>query len=228
VALGCKDSSVDWLVKAPSMATLLALGSKHWTLAKNHYVELHMKQGNDRTIESLRWYFVGRLTGLLLAGLLLGCSSSLPAASSHPGASSTSASQPATMQAKNSGQMLPLSAQITVADQVIQLEVAQTMEQQEIGLMYRTELAKDRGMVFVFDPPRRTAFWMKNTLIPLDMVFLLKGKVQAVSSNVPPCQADPCPTYGPKALVDQVIELRAGRALELGLKQGDRLVLQSR
>lgn len=169
--------------------------------------------------------------GLLLVGLLLGCSPSSPAASSSAGAPSTAApatSPPVTMQPKNAGQMLPLSAQITIADQVIQLEVAQTMEQQETGLMYRTALAKDRGMVFLFKPPRHTAFWMKNTLIPLDMVFLLNGKVQAISSNVPPCQADPCPVYGPNALVDQVIELRAGRSLELGLKQGDRLVLQKK
>ena len=186
---------------------------------------------DDRPVKALLSYPVGRVTGLLLAGLLLGCSPSIPASSSA-GTSSTAASpaisQTDSMQAKNAGQMLPLSAQITIADQIIQLEVARTMEQQEIGLMFRTELAKDRGMVFLFDPPRHTAFWMKNTLIPLDMVFLLKGKVQSISSNVLPCQSDPCPTYGPNALVDQVIELRAGRAIELGLKPGDRLVLQNR
>ncbi|MBW4583306.1 MAG: DUF192 domain-containing protein [Tildeniella nuda ZEHNDER 1965/U140] len=191
-----------------------------------------MKQGSDRPSKSLRWSPVRRLTGLLLVGLLLGCSSSIPAASSHSGASPASESSvtspSATMQANNPGQTLPLSAQITVANQIIQLEVASTMEQQAIGLMNRTELADDRGMVFSFEPPRRVAFWMKNTLIPLDMVFLLKGKVQAISSNVPPCKADPCPTYGPNALVDQVIELRAGRSLELGLKQGDRITLQKR
>ena len=191
-----------------------------------------MKRTDDRPVTILPFYSAEQLMGLLLAGLLLGCSPSMPAASSNAGSSST-ATSPATspsvtMQTNSSGQMLPLSAQITVADHVIQLEVARTMAQQETGLMYRTALADDRGMVFLFDPPRRTAFWMKNTLIPLDMVFLLKGKVQSISSNVPPCQADPCPTYGPNAFVDQVIELRAGRAIELGLKQGDRLVLQNR
>jgi hypothetical protein len=145
---------------------------------------------------------------------------------SIPSTASPSNNQAASIPTTKAGQRLPLSARINVADQVIQLEVARTAMQQEIGLMYRTELAKDRGMVFLFDPPRQTAFWMKNTLIPLDIVFLLKGKVQAVSSNVPPCTTDPCPTYGPDTLVDQVIELRAGRALELGLKQGDRVVLQ--
>lgn len=137
------------------------------------------------------------------------------------------ASAAATQTPTQSGQMLPLSAQTKIANQVIQLEVARTVEQQEMGLMYRTSLASDRGMVFPFDPPRRVGFWMKNTLIPLDMVFLLKGKVQSIASNVPPCKADPCPIYGPNALVDQVIELRAGRAAELGLKQGDRVVIQN-
>lgn len=191
-----------------------------------------MKQDSDRSIKLLQSDPVGRFTGLLLVGLLLGCSPSIPVASSSAGASSDAASlatsQSATLQAKNSSQMLPLSAQMTVAGQIIHLEVARTMEQQEIGLMNRTELANDRGMVFPFDPPRRVAFWMKNTLIPLDMVFLLKGKVQAISSNVLPCKADPCTTYGPNTLVDQVIELRAGRSLELGLKQGDRITLQKR
>ncbi len=188
-----------------------------------------IRQKLDRQISSYRQTW-RHMTSILLACILLGCSSSVPAEPPTirpPSATTPSANPSATVRtATNSGQTLPLSARINVADQVIQLEVARTAAQQEIGLMYRTELANDRGMVFPFDPPRRVAFWMKNTLIPLDMVFLLKGKVQAVSSNVQPCKADPCPIYGPNALVDQVIELRAGRAQELGLKQGDRLVLQ--
>ncbi len=190
--------------------------------------------------EELGWKASGRLMSLLLLGvLLLGCSQSASvlspteaqsptvSASPHPSVPSQSIPiQTTTNQTTSPGQMLQLSAQIQLADQVIQLEVARTPEQQEMGLMYRTDLAPDRGMVFPFDPPRRVGFWMKDTLIPLDMVFLLKGKVQAISSNVPPCKADPCPIYGPKALVDQVIELRAGQAEALGLKVDDRIVIQ--
>jgi uncharacterized protein len=121
-------------------------------------------------------------------------------------------------------QSLPITAQMQVGNQVIRLEVAKTPEQQAIGLMNRTELARDRGMVFPFSPARPVSFWMKNTLIPLDMIFVHKGKVVAVIDNVPPCKADPCPSYGvSQALVDQVIELRAGRAAELGIKPGDPL-----
>jgi uncharacterized membrane protein (UPF0127 family) len=72
-----------------------------------------------------------------------------------------------------------------------------------------------------FDQPRYPQFWMKNVLIPLDMIFLKDGVVQAVFFNVPGCQADPCPIYAPNKLVDMVIELRGGRAQELAVKVGD-------
>jgi uncharacterized membrane protein (UPF0127 family) len=191
-----------------------------------------MKDGSDRPTKVVRWYAPVRLTGFLLLGLLLlGCSARIwqrrlvPAAAAPT--SEAPASSPTSIQTTTEvGQQLPLSAQIKVANQVIQLEVASTPEQQAIGLMSRTNLPDDRGMLFDFGSPRRVGFWMKNTLIPLDMIFLLNGKVQAISSNVPPCEADPCPTYGPNVLVNQVIELRAGRAAELGLKQGDRINVQ--
>jgi uncharacterized protein len=127
------------------------------------------------------------------------------------------------------GQKLPLSAQVSIGGQNIQLEVARTNEEQSMGLMYRTELAKDRGMLFVFNPPRSVKFWMKNTLIPLDMVFVSNGVVKHIGANIPPCQADPCPSYGPEAemQIDGVIELRSGRAKELKLKIGDRLKVEN-
>jgi uncharacterized membrane protein (UPF0127 family) len=125
------------------------------------------------------------------------------------------------------GQVLPLSAFFQVANQTIQLEVARTPAEQAMGLMYRTSLADDRGMLFPFKPSRPVQFWMKNTLIPLDMLFVHNGTIRFISENVPPCKADPCPTYGAPAIeIDQVIELRAGRAAELGLKIGDRISIK--
>lgn len=125
-------------------------------------------------------------------------------------------------------QQLPISAAAEIAGEQIQLEVARTPLQQAKGLMHRPPLPADRGMLFSFDPPRPVQFWMKNTPSPLDMVFLRAGEVQAIVSNVPPCTADPCPTYGPDSPlpIDQVIELRAGRAAELGLAVGDRISIQ--
>jgi hypothetical protein len=67
---------------------------------------------------------------------------------------------------------------------------------------------------------------MKNTRIPLDMIFLRDGKVQAIASAVPPCNTTTCPTYGPNSVIDQVIELRGGLATEVGLKVGDRVKIK--
>jgi uncharacterized protein len=122
-------------------------------------------------------------------------------------------------------QKLPLTAQTTINGQVILLEVARTPEQQSTGLMNRQDLAADRGMLFIFSPPRPVSFWMKNTLIPLDMVFVSNGVVKHIGQQILPCKVDPCPSYGPESRIDidGVIELRGGRAAELRLKVGDRL-----
>ncbi|UNU23610.1 hypothetical protein D0A37_06755 [Microcoleus vaginatus HSN003] len=121
------------------------------------------------------------------------------------------------------GQLLPISVNTIIADRAIGLEVAQTPQEQATGLMFRTELPDDRGMFFPIEPARNVRFWMKNVLIELDMVFLREGVVQAIIPNVPPCLSETCPNYGPDVPVDGVIELRGGRAAQLGLKVGDRI-----
>lgn len=131
-------------------------------------------------------------------------------------------------QSRQEPQVLPISARVIITDQIIELEVAKTPQEQEIGLMFRTELLPNRGMLFPFQPARSVNFWMKNTLIPLDMVFLHQGIIQEIVAQVPPCTADPCPSYGPpfNVDIDQVIELSNGRVAELGLKKGDRLTVE--
>ena len=120
------------------------------------------------------------------------------------------------------GQQLPVTAVATLGGQEIFLEVAATPQQQSLGLMYRDALPDDRGMLFPVSPARPVSFWMKNVPVPLDMVFIYQGTIRAISASVPPCTADPCPTYGPGSQpIDKVIELRAGRAAELGLAVGD-------
>jgi hypothetical protein len=120
-------------------------------------------------------------------------------------------------------QALPLGATLAIGNEILELEVAKTPQQQEIGLMNRRSLAANRGMIFLFSPPRVTLFWMKNTLIPLDMIFLSQNKVIAIYHNVQPCTKNPCPTYGPLTEIDRVIELPGGRAKTLGLQIGDSL-----
>lgn len=119
-------------------------------------------------------------------------------------------------------QILPIEAEARIGSEIIQLEIAKTSEQQSLGLMYRTSLPANRGMLFNFSPPKITTFWMKNVIIYLDMIFLYKGEIKYIEANVPPCSQDPCATYGPEAtLIDQVIELRANRSSELEVKVGD-------
>ncbi|HBL11173.1 MAG TPA: hypothetical protein DD379_07160 [Cyanobacteria bacterium UBA11162] len=163
--------------------------------------------------------------------VLIGCSASVPGdvASSTPLMSSeqlppvSSSVSPST---SNLGQMLPISAEAQMADQRILLEVARTPQEQQMGLMYRNSLDPNHGMLFSFDPPRPVSFWMKNVNIHLDMVFLRNGEVKAIASNVPPCTTNPCPTYGPELVIDQVIELQGGRASQLGLKVGDQVQIK--
>ena len=127
-------------------------------------------------------------------------------------------------------QMLPIEAQTTLKGKTIQLEVARTVDQQATGLMFRTELAEDRGMIFLFNPPTPINFWMKNTLIPLDMVFTHSGKVVYLQRSAPPCKTLDCPTYGagPQQLIDQVIELQAGTIDRLKLNVSDPITVEFR
>ncbi len=125
-------------------------------------------------------------------------------------------------------QRLPITAKVDIKGEAIELEVARTPEQQSKGLMFREALADNRGMLFPLSSPRVTRFWMKNCLVPLDLVFLRDGQVIYIENSAPPCNSDPedCPNYGPDALVDAVLELRSGRAKELNLQKGDRLKVE--
>ena len=120
------------------------------------------------------------------------------------------------------GQQLPITAKTILGGEEIFLEVAETPAQQAMGLMYRDALPDDRGMVFPMNRPRPVRFWMMNVPVALDMLFIYQGQIQDIAAEVPPCPVAPCPTYGrDNQLIDHVIELRAGRAAELGLAVGD-------
>ena len=109
-----------------------------------------------------------------------------------------------------------------VRDLCFRLEVADSPEEHAQGLMHRTQLDKDSGMLFIFTYRFRHAFWMKNTLIPLDMIWFDHAlRVVHIEENVPPCQADPCPSYAPRQEALYVLELNAGTAREKEIKLGD-------
>jgi uncharacterized protein len=105
---------------------------------------------------------------------------------------------------------------------VIAVEVASDDATREQGLMYRDHLAGDRGMVFLFPQAGEYPFWMKNTLIPLDMIWMdAQHRIVHIARDVPPCKADPCTNYPPHAQALSVLELAAGVAAKHHLADGD-------
>lgn len=102
------------------------------------------------------------------------------------------------------------------------VEMAVTPRQREFGLMCRKALAADRGMLFDFQTPQPLAFWMRNTLIPLDIVYIgANGRVVSIVRNARPLDETPLPSAGPARAV---LELAAGRAAQIGLLPGDRVL----
>lgn len=108
---------------------------------------------------------------------------------------------------------------LEVAGARFTLEIADSFDEKQQGLMGRTELAPDAGMVFRWDDVAERSFWMKDTRIPLDLIAIEGGEVVSVAT-MEPCTADPCPSTrtGPAS---QVVEIAGGRAAELGIEPGD-------
>ena len=102
------------------------------------------------------------------------------------------------------------------------VEYADTPDRRAVGLMHRAAMAADHGMLFAFPQAQPLTFWMKDTLIPLDMLFFDEAhRLVTIRADVPPCQADPCPTYASTAPARYVLELNAGTAAKLDLHKGD-------
>lgn len=103
----------------------------------------------------------------------------------------------------------------------IKIEVARTPDQQALGLMFRTGLPDDKGMLFPHDEPRESSMWMRNTYIPLDMVFIrADGTVHRIEKRTEPFSERVIPSNGPVAAV---LEIAGGVADKLGLKPGDHI-----
>ncbi len=112
--------------------------------------------------------------------------------------------------------------QVCFGDKCVQVEVVRKEEELHRGLQFRKSLAPDHGMLFIFQQSGPYAFWMKDTLIPLDMIWMDDArKVVHIEHNVPPCAADPCPRYPPGQPALYVLEVNAGYAAALGLQLND-------
>lgn len=111
---------------------------------------------------------------------------------------------------------------------VVDVEIAATQETRALGLMYRESLPPGKGMLFLFPESGVYPFWMKDTLIPLDIIWLeATGEVVHVEENVPPCRRDPCPSVTPPVEASRVLELAAGQADAHGVARGAQLRIEN-
>ena len=105
----------------------------------------------------------------------------------------------------------------------VDVEIAETPVQQQLGLMHRESLASEAGMVFVFAKETRGGFWMKNTLIPLSIAFYDRGGKILRILDMEPCTKDPCPVYDPGVSYRGALEVNKGAFREWGVSEGDRI-----
>ena len=108
---------------------------------------------------------------------------------------------------------------------VLRVEVARTDAQRQLGLMHRRSLAANAGMVFQFPRPTSGPFWMKNTLIPLDIAFYsARGRILRIM-QMKPCRVAACPLYDPRVSYRGALEVNAGSLRRWGVRAGDRISL---
>ncbi len=107
-------------------------------------------------------------------------------------------------------------------DHSFNIEVMVTNEERALGLMFRRSLPENDGMLFLYDPPQPAMMWMKNTIIPLDMVFISSdARVHRIEQNAEPFSTTLIPSDGD---IVGVLELNAGEASKIGLKRGDKVI----
>lgn len=127
---------------------------------------------------------------------------------------------PATGAAKKATE--PLSIETAKATHAFQIELAVTPDEQRTGLMYRREMAKDAGMLFLYDNGSRITMWMANTYMPLDMLFIgPDGRITHIVERTVPESTELIGSNGPARAV---LELNGGTASRLGIKVGDRVI----
>lgn len=150
---------------------------------------------------------------LAMTAALLACSPQ-PAAQATPAAE---AAQPSRHPVSGLA-VIPLTLTTAKGPHRFQVEVADTPAAQQKGLMFRTALAPDEGMIFPNSVPEQRSFWMKNTVISLDIIYIGPDRKVLNIMRGEPYSTEPLPSAGP---VVNVLELAAGRSRELGIAPGD-------
>ncbi|RPF71074.1 DUF192 domain-containing protein [Aurantiacibacter spongiae] len=149
----------------------------------------------------------------LAAGTLAACSPQSTRQVAEPGSTSSPPVHP-----RSGLEIVPVTITANDEDHTIAAEVAATREAQSRGLMFRTELGPDEGMLFLYDQPRILSFWMRNTVLPLDLIFIDATRRVINIGHGEPYNETSITSNRPGIAV---LELNAGRAAELGLEPGD-------
>lgn len=129
--------------------------------------------------------------------------------------------------------ILCLSSSVALADYITieseslsrkyRVEIAETVEAHRQGLMHRAQLGEDHGMLFLFDRPARVRFWMRNTHIPLDMIFIRDGRIEQIETRRDTLSDN---VTSSRQEVDAVLEVNAGQMEDFGFQVGDRVKLE--
>lgn len=158
---------------------------------------------------------------LLCAGIVAGCSAQ---AGQTEGKRPQAESQDSDQLSQAGLRLIPLTISSDGKRHDFTVELAGTRAEQARGLMFRTELDPDKGMLFPFTRVRMASFWMKNTVIPLDIIFVRSdGTIESIAANTTPYSLDPVESGEPVAAV---LELAGGRAAELEIGPGAKVEWQ--
>ncbi len=117
--------------------------------------------------------------------------------------------------------------EICINETCFEIEIRDDDEERAEGLMNREKLDNNKGMLFVFDGSSKYSFWMKNTLIPLDIIWINENlEIAWIAENVNPCEEDPCPSYIPQDQAKYVLEINGGLSEKYGFKVDDKVELK--
>lgn len=120
----------------------------------------------------------------------------------------------------------PSSTHIRIKDQTLNVEIARTIEEKRLGLMHREAIPQNQGMLFLYNKEDAYSFWMKNMLIPLDIIWISADQnIVYIAKNVQPCTTTNCESYRPDKLAKYVLEVNAGWTNTHNISVGDSVEL---
>jgi hypothetical protein len=142
-------------------------------------------------------------------------------AACSPGTGEARSSQAASVHPASGLRVVPLTVTHGAKKLKFRVEVAASPQEQARGLMFRSAMGADEGMIFPMNPPRGASFWMRNTMISLDIIFVgVDGRISNIAANAIPYDERPLSSVGE---VIAVLELNGGRAAQLGISPGDKV-----